>query len=136
MNRRSLVVAIVFCLILTGFTCARAGSLQLEQIKLPPGFSITVYASDVPNARGMVLGSAGTLFVGSRKEGRVYAVVDDGTGHQAARVYTIARGLNMPVGVAFKDGSLYASSLDRILRFDNIEQRLVDPPAPVIIIDR
>jgi glucose/arabinose dehydrogenase len=136
MNRRSLVVAIVFCLILTGFTCARAGSLQLEQIKLPPGFSITVYASDVPNARGMVLGSAGTLFVGSRKEGRVYAVVDDGTGHQAARVYTIARGLNMPVGVAFKDGSLYASSLDRILRFDNIEQRLADPPAPVIIIDR
>ena len=63
MKRRPVVAAIICCLVLTGFTCARAGSLQLEQIKLPPGFSITVYANDVPNARGMVLGSGGTLFV-------------------------------------------------------------------------
>lgn len=136
MKRRPVMPAIICCLILTGFTCARAGSLSLDQIKLPPGFSISVYASDVPNARGMVRGAGGTLFVGSKQEGRLYAVVDDGTGRRAARVYTIMRGLNMPVGVAFKDGSLYASSVDRILRFDNIEQHLADPPAPVVITDR
>jgi glucose/arabinose dehydrogenase len=137
MKRRLVVLTGLLCLTLTGFTCARAGSLALEQIKLPPGFSISVYAGDVPNARGMVLGTGGTLFVGSKQEGRVYAVVaGDEKGQRTTRVYTIARGLNMPVGVAFKEGSLYVSSVDRILRFDNIEQRLADPPVPVVITDR
>ncbi|HEX2056132.1 MAG TPA: PQQ-dependent sugar dehydrogenase [Nitrospiraceae bacterium] len=136
MKPRPLVLTILVALLLTSLTCARAGPLSLDQIKLPPGFSISLYTSEVPNARGMVLGSNGTLFVGSKKEGRVYAVVGDGKDHRTTRVYTIAKGLNMPVGVAFKDGSLYASSVDRILRFDNIEQRLADPPTPVVITDR
>lgn len=136
MKQRLMVVAVLLCLILTGFTCARAGSLPLEQIRLPSGFSISVYATDVPNARGMVLGTGGTLFVGSKQEGRLYAVVHEGGNQRATRVYTIASGLHMPVGVAFKDGSLYASSVDRILRFDNIEQRLTDPPTPVVVTDR
>ena len=78
MKQRLMVLAVFLCLVLTGFTCARAGSLPLDQIKLPPGFSISVYATDVPNARGMVLGTRGTLFVGSKGDGRVYAVDDDG----------------------------------------------------------
>ena len=136
MKNRLAVLAAVGCLILTSFTCARAGSLPLEQIKLPPGFSISLYATDVPNARGMVRGANGTLFVGSKQDGRLYAIVDDDGDHRADHVYTIAHGLHMPVGVAFKDGALYVSSVDRILRFDGIEQHLTDPPAPVVVTDR
>jgi glucose/arabinose dehydrogenase len=132
---RLTVLTVVSCLFLSSVGCARAGSLPLEHIKLPPGFSIEVYA-EVPNARGMVLGTGGTLFVGSKKQGRVYAVVDDEGSHGARRVYTIASDLRLPLGVAFKDGSLYASSTDRILRFDNIEQRLTSPPSPVVVTDR
>ena len=100
MKNQLALLAAAGCLILTGVTCARAGSLPLEQITLPPGFSITLYATDVPNARGMVLGANGTLFVGSKQDGRLYAIVDDDGDHRANRVYTIARGLHMPVGVA------------------------------------
>ena len=50
--------------------------LPLEKIKLPPGFSISIYATGVPNAREMALGTNGTLFVGSREAGNVYAIVD------------------------------------------------------------
>ena len=74
-----------------------AGSLPLDKITLPPGFSITVYADNVPNARGMALGQNGTLFVGSRSKGEVYAVVDKDGDHRADEVMTIARGLQMPV---------------------------------------
>ncbi|MGD9728759.1 MAG: sorbosone dehydrogenase family protein, partial [Nitrospiraceae bacterium] len=136
MTNRLALLAAAGCLILTGVTCARAGSLPLEQIALPPGFSISLYADDVPNARGMVLGANGTLFVGSKKEGRLYAIVDNDGDHRADRIYTIARDLHMPVGVAFKDGALYVSSVDRILRFDAIEQHLADPPKPVVVTDR
>jgi hypothetical protein len=113
--------------------CLRAGSLALDSLKLPPGFSVTLYAIDVTNARAMALGEKGTLFVGSKNAGRVYAVVDE---NGDRRVYTIAKGLEMPVGVAYRNGSLYVSAVDRILRFDDIENHLKDSPKPVVVTDR
>jgi hypothetical protein len=41
----------------------------------------------------------------------------------------------MPVGVAFRDGNLYVSAVDRILRFDGMSKRLGNPPAPVTVRD-
>jgi hypothetical protein len=48
-----------------------ASVLPLNTIKLPPGFSISIYARDVPDARSMTLSPNGTLFVGTRKAGKV-----------------------------------------------------------------
>ena len=100
---------------------------QLNKIKLPPGFKINVFAQ-VPDARSMCWGSKGTLFVGT-KSGNVYAVVDKDKNGVADKVYTLASNLHMPNGVAFKNGSLYVAEVSRILRFDNIENRLMNPPA-------
>jgi glucose/arabinose dehydrogenase len=108
----------------------------VERIKLPPGFSIGVFADEVTNARSLALGSRGTVFVGTRTEGDVYALVDaDGDG-RAERRYLIARGLNSPNGVAFRDGALYVAEISRVLRFDRIESRLENPPKPVVVSDR
>ena len=106
--------------------------LPLDKIKLPPGFAIEVVAR-VPGAREMTLGKNGTLFVGSL-DSRVYAVsLKAGS---AATVRTIANGLDHPVGVAFHDGALYVSSMNRIVRLDDIENRLDHPPAPVVVTDK
>jgi glucose/arabinose dehydrogenase len=107
--------------------------ILLRRIKLPAGFRITLYASPVPNARAMALGPDGIVFVGSRRAGRVYAVLPNSGMNRAKNVITIARGLNTPTGVAFHDGALYVAAVDRILRYDNIEARLNDPPAPVVV---
>jgi len=104
----------------------------LSGIRVPAGFSIAVYAA-VPGARSMTLGDDGTLFVGTRAEGRVYAVVDRDGGHRADQVYVIAQGLQQPNGVAFHDGSLYVAETGRLLRFDRIETQLEHPPAPVVV---
>jgi len=112
---------------------AQPSPLPLESIKLPSGFSIELVAR-VENAREMALGAKGTLFVGSMQAGRVYAVRV--RRDAPAEVLTIASGLREPVGVAFKDGSLYVSAVDRILRLDDIEDRLDRPPAPVVVSDR
>jgi hypothetical protein len=53
---------------------AAAQGLPTDQIKLPPGFSISVFARDLPDARSMTWGDRGTLFVGTRGAGKVYAV--------------------------------------------------------------
>jgi glucose/arabinose dehydrogenase len=113
-----------------------AGTLPLDTIRLPPGFTIALYADNVPNARGMALGEDGVLFVGTKDKGEVYAVLDRNGDQRADEVLTIARGLNMPVGVAYRQGSLYVSAVDRILRFDNIDTQLKDVPPPVVVTDR
>jgi glucose/arabinose dehydrogenase len=115
-----------------------SANLPLELIKLPPGFKIEVYASGVPNARQLVLGSKGTVFVGSRNKPAgdlVRALVDKNGDHKADQVLTIAKGLNEPNGVAFHNGSLYVAEISRILRFDGIESRLESPGEPVVVTD-
>ena len=107
----------------------------LERLTLPPGFSIEVYAANVPNARQMALSPNGTLFVSTRRAGNVYAVVDDNGDQTADRVLTLDSGLNMPNGVAFRNGSLYVAEINRILRYDEIESQLTAPPEPVVVND-
>jgi glucose/arabinose dehydrogenase len=108
---------------------------RLDLIELPPGFVIEIYASDVPGARSLALGPDGTVFVGSMKPGKVYALTDrDGTG-RADESITIASGLNVPNGVAFRDRALYVAETSRVLRFDNIGTHLTDPPDPIVVND-
>lgn len=108
---------------------------NLDKIKLPPGFQISVYA-EVPNARSLALSPSGILYVGNRGADKVYAVVDENKDGKADKVYQIASGLNTPNGVAFKDGSLYIGTISSILRLDSIESRLANPPKPVVVYDK
>ena len=105
---------------------------KLSLIKLPPGFRIHVYAVNLPGARSMALGAQGTLFVGTRRTGRVYAVVDRNRDHRADEIITLAKDLYMPNGVAFRDGALYVAEVDRVHRFDNIEANLRNPRSKLI----
>jgi len=107
----------------------------LEKIKLPVGFKIEVYA-EIENARSMVLSPSGTVFVGNREGDKVYAIVDKNGDYKADEVKVIASGLNMPCGVAFREGSLYVAEVNRILRYDNIEQNLSTPPKAVVVSDK
>ena len=124
--------------ILAGCWARPAVSLTLprEQIKLPPGFQIEIYASGVENARSMVLSPNGTLFVGSRSAGKVYAMTDRNGDFRADEVITLAQGLDSPNGVAFRDGALYVAEVSRVLRFDNIESRLGGSSQPVVVNDK
>ena len=107
----------------------------LKKITLPPGFNIQLYADKVPNARSMTLSPNGTLFVGTRKIGNVYAVLDTDQDQKADKVVTIASDLNMPNGVAVRDGHLYVAEVNRIIRYNDIEQNLQQPPRPVVVFD-
>jgi glucose/arabinose dehydrogenase len=114
---------------------ALAAAPDLRTLRLPPGFQIEVLTDAVPTARQMALGSfkdgKGVLYVGSMGEGKVFAVeMDQG---RATAVHTVAYGLQMPVGVAWRDGQLLVSAVSKILRFDGIDGRLRNPPAPITV---
>ncbi|TNE54277.1 MAG: sorbosone dehydrogenase family protein [Bacteroidetes bacterium] len=115
---------------------AYSGGLPLDKIRLPEGFRITVFAEGIKNARSMCLSPDGTLFVGTRNEGSVYALRDTNGDMTADLKYELASGLRMPNGVAFRNGALFVAEVSRILRFDDIENRLANPPQPVVVYDK
>ena len=116
---------------------ATACALPLETIKLPPGFAIELWAR-VDNARQMALGGVdtkgGILYVGSMRAGKVHALRFDAS-YRAGAVTRIAEGLQLPTGLAWKDGALYVAVVSRILRYDDIDRHIDQPPAPVIVTD-
>jgi glucose/arabinose dehydrogenase len=102
-------------------------------IQLPPGFKIEIYAPDVPGARSMAMSESGVLFVGTRGEGKVYAILDTNKDYKADKVITIASGLDSPNGVALRDGDLYVAEISRVIKYPDIENHLQDPPSPVVV---
>jgi glucose/arabinose dehydrogenase len=127
----SLFLMIVCCCV----PVSHADSHIERNIKLPPGFSISTYADNVPNARSMALSPNNILFVGTRKTGKVFAVIDNDGDFIADEVITIAKGLNMPNGVAFQDGDLYVAEVHRIIKFTGIEKRLHNPGKPEVVFE-
>ncbi|WP_292521292.1 PQQ-dependent sugar dehydrogenase [Methanoculleus sp.] len=141
MSRRTVIIlAAVAVFALLGIVVAvvlppggGAGPLPLDTITLPAGFEIDLYAGNVTGARSMTISPNGTLFVGSRGPGNVYAIPDrDGDGRGDA-VIVVASGLDSPNGVAFHNGSLYVAEIGRVLRYDDIEANLEDPPEPAVV---
>ncbi|WP_339704003.1 PQQ-dependent sugar dehydrogenase [Algoriphagus aquimarinus] len=106
--------------------------VQLDKIKLPENFKIEVWAADIPNAREMTISEDGIVFVGSRQEGSVFAVIDEDGDGKADTKFTLAEDLQMPNGVAYKDGDLYVAEISRILRFKDIKNNLNNPNYEVV----
>ncbi|QSA98549.1 sorbosone dehydrogenase family protein [Methylococcus sp. EFPC2] len=129
----SLFLALLFCL--STSACAEPLDTVLSRIRLPPGFTISVYSDRTPEARSMTLGENGTVYVGSLGEGKVYALRDEDGDGRAERSIVVASGLNMPNGVAYFQGDLYIAEISRIVKLKDIGRRLSDPPPPVLVAD-
>jgi len=114
-----------FAVVLIGALIAPQAPASLEDVQLPPGFSIEEYA-DVPNARSLALGDRGTLFVSTRKSREVYAVVENSDG--STRTIELLDDMSNPNGIAFHEGDLYVAETDRVYRFADIENHLGSAP--------
>ncbi|WP_162428746.1 PQQ-dependent sugar dehydrogenase [Pontibacter pudoricolor] len=160
MNYLNRLIAFSFALMLIGTACSSEGEKEtkteneqaestakndepsepvdesLAKIKLPDGFKIDYYAKNVENARSMALSPSGVLFVGTRSNDKVFAIVDKDKDGKADETITIATGLNSPNGVALKDGDLYVAEISRIIKFPKIEQNMRNKPKYEVVYDK
>lgn len=102
--------------------------IQLDKIKLPPGFKIQIYAKDVSGARSMTWGSDGILYVGTKTNDSVFAI------DKNKKVYVLAKNLKSPNGVAYLNGDLYISEIHQIIKLPQIDRRLSNPPTPIVVV--
>jgi glucose/arabinose dehydrogenase len=101
--------------------------LPIQHLQVPPGFKIEVWAHGFPGGRMMTRGEQGTIFMGTRNIGRVYAIQEK---HGTRTATIVIDKLVQPNGVLFHNGSLYVAAINQVLRFDNIEGTLDKPPQP------
>jgi glucose/arabinose dehydrogenase len=136
MQNKFIILSIVcYCLCCKNKALEKTESPLTAEISLPPGFHIEKYMEDIKDARSLCIGDRGTVFVGTRDEGNVYAVADANNDYKADKLFVIASKLDMPNGVAFRNGSLYVATLNKIFRYDSIEYHLEKPLPPVTVVD-
>lgn len=127
-------LTLLYCAVLTLLipgSDTHAG-VPADFLRLPPGFKAEILVADIPKARSMALGAAGTLFVGTRfGDGTVYAIRDALGKHP--QVTQFVQGLKVPNGVAFRDGALYVAEPQRILRYPQAEQQSAGPRVPEVV---
>ncbi|QYJ80490.1 PQQ-dependent sugar dehydrogenase [Shewanella acanthi] len=104
----------------------------LDKLTVAEGFEVSLFADDVENARQLAVSDSGIVFAGSIKAGNVYALIDSNKDGVADKKIVIASNLQLPSGVAFKDGDLYVSEVSRIIRFKDIEKHLNDAKFEVV----
>lgn len=134
----SLVVAAagaVSCKAVRNPAATKGLAVDVAEIELPRGFRIELWADDVPHARSLAMGEEGTIFLSTRRDDKVYALRDSDGDGRADEKFIVSSDLRVPNGVAFRDGDLYVAEVNRILRFDDIESNLSDPPEPVVVSD-
>jgi glucose/arabinose dehydrogenase len=115
---------------------AEAIRKNLQNIKMPPGFKIDLYAV-VPDARHMAVGTnLGVVFVGTRKTA-VYAVTDRNKDRVADEVKPLAPSLEfaVPDGLCMaKDGIMYLVEQNRVLAFPAAEFFYENPDVAVGVV--
>ena len=110
--------------------------LSLDALRVPPGFTISLYADNVRGARSLVLGSDNIVYVGTRGTGKVYALPDRNGDRRADEVITVAEGLDRPNGVTLHAGALYVVENHRVLRFPDIARQYRNRPSYQVVYDK
>ena len=93
-----------------------------QRIQLPKGFSVSVYADDLPGARILRMTKSGDLLLSLPHKGRIVLLKrdEDGNGKPDGR-YELINGLNLPHGMDFYRSWLYIAETGSVgrIRFDD-----------------
>lgn len=92
-------------------------------LKLPDGFSISIFAKDLKNPRVMMWGPDGNIWVSIPSQGKVVALRDTNGDGVADEDAVVAQGLNRPHGLASRcdiDGTcdVYIAESDQVAVYD------------------
>ncbi|MEZ5337936.1 MAG: PQQ-dependent sugar dehydrogenase [bacterium] len=112
--------------------------LPVDEITVPEGFRVSLFAYPVANARAICPGPDDILFVGTRSGGQsgLFALqdLDNDTLISDSETHPIYNGYTQPCGVDYRDGHLYWSDISRIWRAP-VTDLLGAPPAAQLVSD-
>ena len=113
-----------------------ADKLPTAKFKLPPGFKVETWASGVLDAREMRQGDKGNIFVSTLFVGnKVYALPEKAVDGKRTPKVVIDK-TEQATGIEFNKGTLFFATNKKIVRYDNIEDKLDNPGEPKVLTDK
>ncbi len=112
-------------LIILFFGTKLASENAISQLKLPNGFEISIYASDIESPRQITETKEGFIIIGSKNGKNIYALNDLDKDGVAEKKILIAKDLQNPTGVVFFEDNLYFSEIDKIWIIKDIDDWLM-----------
>lgn len=106
---------------------AAAKDDNAKRLKVSQGFSISVFATGIDDARMMVVTSRGDLIVSTPDSSKLRLVMADADGDgRSDGVKALLGGLKRPHGVALHEGWLYVAETDAVgrVRFDPVKREV------------
>ena len=82
---------------------------------VPAGFTVTVFADKLGNARNPVIAPNGDVFLAQSSDNKISVLQDDGSG-KAKAVSVFADGFNYPHGIAFTKDAVLIGDLEGVWR--------------------
>ncbi|MDA0306852.1 MAG: hypothetical protein O3B76_11310, partial [Proteobacteria bacterium] len=126
--------AVIIAAVLLMSPVAEATEPPLERIRLPKGFSISLYAN-VPGARSMaVVEKIGVVFVGTRSDS-IYAVIDKDRDGRPEQVVRVRSGLKVANGIDWRNNWLYVAEQHRVVRFSAPDLKTLMTASPQVLFD-
>ncbi len=104
----------------------------LEDLMVPAGFTISVFASDLAGARLMAVSPDGVLYVARQSKGEVVALPDRDRDGRADKYEVVASRLTRPHSLAFHGGYLYIATNPAVLRMRYVNGNLSGQPEKII----
>ena len=93
------------------------GVAGAQDITVPAGFRIDVFAERLGGARGLAVDPDGVVLASITAQGRVVALPAPRGGRRATDVVTVVKDLDLPHGLAVRHGHLYVAETGRIVRY-------------------
>ena len=93
--------------------------LLREQIKLPEGYQLEVFARDLGTPRMMQMTAGGDLIVSGYRSGYIVLLKPDADGDgRSDGLAVLGRNLNLPHGLLLEGASLFVADVDRVMKYD------------------
>jgi glucose/arabinose dehydrogenase/cytochrome c2 len=109
------------------------------ELKVPAGFKVNVFASDLQAPRAMRLAPNGDIFLTETQNGRVMVLHPSADGSTAASADVFAQGLVLPFGMAFYPNAknpqwLYVAETNRVVRYAYKPGQKVASGVPEVVV--
>src|SRR5437773_1153090 len=93
------------------------GVAGAQEITVPAGFRIDVFAEKLGGARGLAVDPDGVVLASITAQGRVVALPAPRGGRRATDVVTVVKDLDLPHGLVVRHGHIYVAETGRIVRY-------------------
>ena len=88
-----------------------------DSLRVPTGFTISVYAANLQGVRYLALGPGNAVYASQPGAGDVVKITDANHDGVADTVVNVASGLSGPFGIAFRGDTMYVAEVGDVKRF-------------------